>query len=214
LRSTLSFLAKLTHVPESIGPPDMVALRKEGVTDRAIVDAVYICVGFNVINRIADTLDFSVPPPDSFVRGAKFMRRFGYKLMSGSWMRSKGRERTLRVNTNASSRSAQSIIDPYHSMMRLLEDVVFRGPGTLDVKIREAAGAGAEISGTLGEFIKKIAQADYEGIGGHITDLHREGYSDDQIFEATISAAVGAGVRRLKLGLSALRGDSSQAVCG
>jgi len=189
-------------------------MRKEGVADRAIVDAVYICVGFNVINRIADALDFSIPPPDAFVRGAKFMRWFGYKLMSGSWTGSKGRERAFRPGTNASSPSAQSIIDPYQNMMRRLQETVLCGPGTLDIKIREAAGAGAEISGTLGEFIKKAAQADYEGIGRHITNLQREGYSDDQIFEATISAALGAGIRRLKLGLSAIRGDSSQAVCG
>src|SRR5258705_1795539 len=124
------------------------------------------------------------------------MRRFGYKLMSGTWKGSKGRKRAFRANTNPSSRSAQCIADPYQSMMKRLEEAVLRGPGTLDVKIREAAGAGAEISGTLGEFIKKTAQADYGGIGGLITNLQREGYSDDQIFEATISAALGAGTRR------------------
>jgi hypothetical protein len=38
-----------------------------------------------------------------------------------------------------------------------------------------------------------------------ITELHRARYTDDQIFEATVSAALGAGLLRLECVLHAFR---------
>jgi len=60
-------------------------LRTAGVSDRAFVDAVYICMGFNVINRIADAMNVRSPSTDVFAKGSKLMRKFGYKMISGSW---------------------------------------------------------------------------------------------------------------------------------
>lgn len=202
---TLGFLEKLTNTPDSIRPPDLGALRRNRVNESAILDAIYICVGFNIINRIADAMDFKIPPKYVFERGTKFMRKFGYKMMSGSGLGNNGRHPSVRMKENASLRSGQSVIDPYNSMMRRLRDTVFAGPGTLDAALRKAAGAGAEIVGALGPYVRKVAQRDYEGIDRNIVDLRLEGYSDDQIFEATVSAALGAGVHRLEIALAALR---------
>jgi hypothetical protein len=200
LRAALGFVVKLTETPEHIGSHDVASLREQGITERAIIDATYICMGFNVINRIADAMDFKLPPAGIFDRGAWFMRRFGYRLMSGSWTRNKGGH--VRPNE----------IDPYDGMLRRLQEAVFSGPGTLDTRVRQAIGGGVQISGALGQYVSKVAQRDYKGIGNCIADLQLEGYSDDQIFEATVSAALGAGVKRLQLVLQALRGSvSSQA---
>ena len=57
----LGFLEKLTITPEQVGPHDVAALEEIGITYRAITDAVYICMGFNIINRIADAMGFEVP---------------------------------------------------------------------------------------------------------------------------------------------------------
>ena len=40
-----------------------------------------------------------------------------------------------------------------------------------------------------------------------IQELHRAHYSDDQIFEAAVSAALGAGLYRLECVLTVLRAD-------
>jgi alkylhydroperoxidase family enzyme len=200
LRTALGFVVKLTKTPEHIGPRDVASLQEQGITERAIIDAAYICMGFNVINRIADAMNFNLPPAGVFDRGAWFMRRFGYRLMSGSW------------TSNNRGRVPSNEIDPYDAMMRRLQDAVFSGPGTLDATVRQAIGAGTQVSGVLGQYVSKVAQRDYRGIGNCIADLRLEGYSDDQIFEATVSAALGAGVKRLQLVLQALRGSvSSQA---
>ncbi len=190
----LGFVVKLTDAPERVGPYDLSQLRKLGVTERAIIDATYICMGFNVINRIADAMDFKLPPKGVFASGAWSMRKFGYRLMSGTW-----------PGNNSRSPGSQSLMDPYEGMMRRLQEAVFSGPGTLDFAVRQAAGADARLSGALGPYIRKVKQRDYEGIDNSIADLRSEGYSNDQIFEATVSAALGAGVMRLQLTLKALR---------
>ena len=191
----------MTDAPERIGAYDVALLREQGISDRAIVDATYICVGFNIINRIADAVGFELPPPGVFTRGTWFMRRFGYRLMSGTWPGKNGSE----VGSNDVSSSS----DPY-GMMRRLQAAVFSGPGTLDAALRKAAGSGTQISGTLGQYVRKVAQRDYKGIDILLAASRSEGYSEDQIFEATVSAAVGAGVWRLEVTLNALHKDSVQ----
>ena len=188
----LDFIEQLTNTPERIGPHNIDALRTLRVTDRAIIDATYICVGFNIINRIADAMDFKVPQAKVFVRGAWFMRRFGYRLMSGSFVENNGLDKDVTST------------DPYQSMMRRLSDRVFSGPGTLDVIVRQAIGEGCELGGALGQYVSKIAYRDYKVIDTCISGLRSEGYSEDQIFEATVSAALAAGVERLRSVLNAI----------
>ena len=52
----LGFIVQLTDAPDRTGPHNIAALRELGLTDRAIVDATYIRIGFNIINRIADAI--------------------------------------------------------------------------------------------------------------------------------------------------------------
>lgn len=190
----LAFIEQLTNAPERTGPHDIAALRELRVTDRAIIDATYICMGFNIINRIADAMDFEVPHTTVFVKGAWFMRRFGYRLMSGSFVKKNGGR--VRVKNGE--------IDPYESVLDHLRYSVFSGPGTLDASVRQAIGAGDRISGSLGSYGSKVAQRDYKGLDDCITQLRLEGYSDDQIFEATVCAALAAGLKRLRLVLNAM----------
>ena len=183
----LGFIVQLTNDPERRGPDDIAMLRELGVTDRAIIDATYICIGFNIINRIADAMDFEVPQTIVFVRGSWFMRRFGYRLMSGSFIE----KNRVRVGP-------YEAIDPYESMMKRLQDRVFSGPGTLAAATRQAIGDGKQIAGALGPYVSKVARRDYKGLDECVSHLRSEGYSDDQIFEATVSAALGAGLKRLR----------------
>ena len=83
MQSTLGLIEKLTLVPDQFGSEDIAALRAEGVADQAIADAIYICVGFNIVNRIADALGVRIPSPKVFVRGVKFSLTIGYKRLSG-----------------------------------------------------------------------------------------------------------------------------------
>lgn len=78
LRATLAYLEKMTKTPESLGPDDARAVYAEGVSEAALVDAVYICALFNLIDRVADALGFDIPA--DFSRGAPMQLKRGYKF--------------------------------------------------------------------------------------------------------------------------------------
>jgi alkylhydroperoxidase family enzyme len=78
LRATLGFLEKVTLSPDEVGPADADIPRQAGVSDAALIDAVYVCIIFNVIDRISDALDFAIPSDEEFKRSAKILLKRGY----------------------------------------------------------------------------------------------------------------------------------------
>ena len=76
----LGFIEKLTLHPEELGPADADAVRATGVSDDAIVDAIHVAALFNMIDRMADSLNFDVPPYESFLARADTMLAEGYLL--------------------------------------------------------------------------------------------------------------------------------------
>jgi alkylhydroperoxidase family enzyme len=90
LRATLSFIEKLTLMPEDprsmaeragdlrTVAPEVAAARAAGVSDEALNDAIYVCALFNLIDRVADALGFDVPA--SFAAGAAGQLKRGYKM--------------------------------------------------------------------------------------------------------------------------------------
>jgi AhpD family alkylhydroperoxidase len=90
LRATLLMLGKLTR--ESPGSPrtgpgpwggvtadDMRAVLAAGASRQKIEDALAVCFSFNVIGRLADAFGFSIPGPDAFDAGAKYLLARGYR---------------------------------------------------------------------------------------------------------------------------------------
>lgn len=78
LRATLGFLETLTLTPESIGLTDVEAVQTAGVSEQALLDAIYICAAFNLIDRVADALGFDIPA--SFTKGAASQLQRGYQM--------------------------------------------------------------------------------------------------------------------------------------
>lgn len=78
LRVTLAFLEKMTLSPDALTPEDAARVRAAGVTDEMLEDAVQVCTAFNMIVRVADALEFHVPPREKFAADAKMLLRFGY----------------------------------------------------------------------------------------------------------------------------------------
>jgi len=78
LRAMLSFLEKLTLASGDVGQDDLTPLHAAGVSDAAIEDAIYVCAFFNIIDRVADSLDFTVPSPEDFARRAGRFLEEGY----------------------------------------------------------------------------------------------------------------------------------------
>ena len=183
----------MTLVPNHLDASDLASVRRAGASDSAILDATYVCVGFNIITRIADALGFKIPTEDLFVRAAKLLKIFGYRRLSGFWI------------------SGSSKHDPYATKMERLRQAVLSGPGSLPPHVRQAISEGARLSGPLEVFVQKIATHASTLTDEDIAELHRAHYTDDQIFEAIVSAAVGAGLFRLECVLNLLHSNHTEA---
>jgi alkylhydroperoxidase family enzyme len=80
LRATLGFLERLTLRPDELTREDAEAVRRAGVSDEALVDAIHVAALFNMIVRLADALGWDVPPFEAFFERAEGMLASGYTL--------------------------------------------------------------------------------------------------------------------------------------
>jgi alkylhydroperoxidase family enzyme len=100
-----------------------------------------------------------------------------------------------------------------------LVEAVLTSPGETDLALRRAVEAySAELGGRpdvragklpaeLVEYVTKVALHAYKTTDEDTDALRQAGYSEDAIFEITLSAALGAGIARLERGLAVLKGD-------
>ena len=111
----------------------------------------------------------------------------------------------------------------YTAQTQHLIDAVLTSPGETDPTLRcavevqaaqlsghssrEAARVPPEVVG----YITKVALHAYRTTDKDIVALRTAGYSEDAIFEITLSTALGAGLARLERGLEALKGDKDAA---
>jgi alkylhydroperoxidase family enzyme len=204
MRATLGLLEKLTLAPGQVAREDLDELRAEGLSDRAILDAAYVCVGFNIITRIANALGFKEPADEVFSRASRYLTVFGYNLLSGFWARGICQQLVALLQVNKSAAGGGGF-DPYEKKLALLRRSVLSESGSLEPDVRRAICDGLEAPEPLGAYVRKVVDHAHTIGDEDIAGLHRAGYTDDQIFEATVSAALGAGLYRLGRILPALR---------
>lgn len=71
------FAERLTRTPSLMRADDLEGLRKHGLTDRDILDAVQVIAYFNYINRVADALGVD-PEPEMQAALARWKRESRY----------------------------------------------------------------------------------------------------------------------------------------
>lgn len=111
----------------------------------------------------------------------------------------------------------------YTAQTQRLSDAVLTSPGETDPILRCAVEAqAARLSGCSTRpagrvpaeavgYITKVALHAYRTTDQDIEALRTAGYSEDAIFEITLSAALGACLARLERGLAALEGGKDAA---
>lgn len=97
-------------------------------------------------------------------------------------------------------------MDRHAEKMRRLVESVLEGPGELEPAVRKAIAGEVEgqIPPALVPYLDKVAHQAWTMTDEDVQALRRSGLSEDQIFEATVAAALGAGIKRLRAGLAAL----------
>jgi alkylhydroperoxidase family enzyme len=210
LASTLRFLEILTSEPERLTPAEFGCLLANDVSRDAIVDAVAVCAGFSVINRIADALAFRMPSRFESYIASKYLIRIGYKRLCGvSEQQAVHRrveeqfelsEDSFFANGSQNSSVARRLLG---GLSKLVAAVV-TGSGSLDSGTRVAAFRLQKVPAPVKGYVELVHNAATSITNEHIRALLGSGLSEDQIFEVTVSAALGAGVRRVELALSML----------
>jgi alkylhydroperoxidase family enzyme len=74
----LSVLEKVTLTPANVTPDDMRPLLTMGISSQAIEDALVVGALFNIIDRMADSLDVSIPSREEFTLTGQRLLQHGY----------------------------------------------------------------------------------------------------------------------------------------
>jgi alkylhydroperoxidase family enzyme len=110
------------------------------------------------------------------------------------------------------------VAERYRAGIERLLDAILRGRGDSDTAVRQAIARRASdlsnhaaspadgVPDDLVPYVDTVARCAYRTADADVQALREAGYSEDAIFEMTISAALGAGMARLEHGLAALRG--------
>jgi hypothetical protein len=100
--------------------------------------------------------------------------------------------------------------DPYADLIDRLEHAVLFERGTLPPHVRQAAASTTgELPEVVSKYVQKVAKSAYTVTDEDVQLLLQVGYSQNDIFELTVSTALGAGLMRLKRGLASLEeGDN------
>jgi len=101
--------------------------------------------------------------------------------------------------------------DRFAELTKRLQQAVLFGPGELDSSIRQAAATSGDVPGPMKKYAEKVALHAYKVTDEDVQALLQEGYSEDQIFELTVSVALGAALSRRNAGLESLRRGQSDA---
>jgi hypothetical protein len=92
-----------------------------------------------------------------------------------------------------------------------LRRAVFGSPGVSGLAERAAAASVDGVSPPLDAYVAKVDGAAYRITDADIAALKTAGCSEEEIFEVTVAAAVGAALRGLDAGMRAMRGGSEDA---
>jgi hypothetical protein len=92
----------------------------------------------------------------------------------------------------------------YSPLISDLREAVFEGPGRADPAMRRAAATGEGLPEPWLSYTAKIRNEAWSVTDSDIENLRAAGHSEDEIFEMTVAAAVGASLRTLDAGLRAL----------
>jgi alkylhydroperoxidase family enzyme len=75
----------------------------------------------------------------------------------------------------------------------------------LIARLREAAQPDRAVPDEMRSYLEKVRLHAYKVTDRDVDELKAAGFTEDEIFEHTVSAAVGAGLERIDAGLATLR---------
>lgn len=96
----------------------------------------------------------------------------------------------------------------YSRFVADLRQAVFDGPGQIDPAMRQSAATGEALAEPWLSYTDKVRNEPWSVADSDIAELRAAGHSEDEIFEMTVAAALGASLRMLDAGLKGLHDAS------
>lgn len=97
-----------------------------------------------------------------------------------------------------------SVAAKYSGLISDLREAVFGEQGQVDPELRRSAASGDPLPDPWKSYVAKVRNESWDIEDSDIEDLKAVGRNEDEIFEMTVAAAVGASLRTLNAGLRAL----------
>ncbi|MGA8118067.1 MAG: hypothetical protein WCA46_30915 [Actinocatenispora sp.] len=179
LRQVREFLDTVSRAPDEA---DVAGLA--GLPERAALDALHVNLVWNVVNRLANAFGFALRDGQLY-SGTRALHRFGYRfpgfLLAGG-------DRTDRGD-----------------VVENLRHAVLHAPATTEPALRAAALAGDPLAEPWQSYAATVRDRSYRVTDADIDRLTAAGHTEDEIFEVTVAAALGAALRTFEAGRTAVR---------
>jgi hypothetical protein len=192
-RILLDVTRKLTLFPEAVTPGDVAVLQLAGLDRVAVTQGILIVVGFNFINRVADTLHFEIPTSDQCLLSARFLLYFGYRALAGPRVPFHG-DPWIKVadpnNVDLAEGDLSTLTDSTANWLRFLSRLGFQAYCSAPAVMRR--------------ILHKVLYQPVSVTPDDVADLKRHGCTEASIFNLVLGAAADAALLRLEAGLQAL----------
>ena len=97
------------------------------------------------------------------------------------------------------------VLGRHAHLVAALRRAVFESAGETDPALRQSAGVGSSVADPWGAYAEMVRDQSYRITDADVAALKAAGRTEEEIFEVTVAAATGSGLRRLDAGLRALR---------
>ncbi|MDQ7810991.1 hypothetical protein Q5425_45325 [Amycolatopsis sp. A133] len=178
LKAVRAFLETVSAAPGRI---DATAVA--GLPQQAVLEALRVNLVWNIVNRLANAFGF-VLRDGQLETGTRALHRFGYRFPG-----------FLLADGHPSG---------HGDVTRKLRHSVLEADARADRRLRAAAAAGEELPEPLQSYARTVRDRSAKITDTDVGALKTAGYSEDEIFELTVAAAVGAALRSYDAGREAV----------
>jgi AhpD family alkylhydroperoxidase len=179
LLAVADFLSSVTRTPERVELTTVTEL-----PDSVIMDALRVNLVWNVVNRLANAFGF-VLRDGQLHSGTRALHRFGYRFPG-----------FLLADGHDTDQG---------DVVENLRHAVLTAPATTTPALRRAAATGTGLPDPWQTYTATVRDASYRVTDADIDHLVDSGHAEDEIFEVTVAAAVGAALRGFDAGRDAVQ---------